>query len=112
MDIEDIVSIGAHSLRAINVAISWITDATTNLAVIPATVGEGLGVLNEESVVIVSIGSCEMQVLDVLACSMSRAIIGAGSSLAALSFIPIKALALASLAIANTAIGTLGILVE
>jgi len=52
------------------------------------------------------------KILDVLASSVTGAIIGTGSSLAALALVSIKALALTDFTVADATAGALGVLVE
>jgi hypothetical protein len=111
-NIQDIIAIWAHALGAIHIAIGCITYTATNFASIPSTIIEGLGIRNKVLVSVVVPGSGEPHVLDVLTGAVTRAIVGASSTLAAFAFISIKALAFSSFTVTDTTVGAFGILME
>jgi hypothetical protein len=80
--------------------------------VVPVAVSEGLGSLLNGRSRVLSPGGRVSNVLNVLAGSVAGAVIGAGSSLAALAFISIEASALARGSVANAAASALKVLVE
>jgi len=110
--IQNISSVGAHSLRAINIAISGVADTAANLAVIPLSVRESLGIISVVLLRVVIPGGSIGHVLNILTSTMSRAIIGGGSSLASLAFVTVKASTLTTVSVANTAASALSVLVE
>jgi len=110
--VQNIVTIGAHSLGAINIAVQGIADTSALLMSVPTVVVKGLGVSMESSGLVVVPGGLEVQVLNVLAGTVTRAVIGAGSSLAALALIAIKASTFTSVTLADTTTRALQVLVE
>ena len=110
-DVQDIISVGAHSLRAVDIAVGGIADTAADLAVVPVLVFEGDILLEVRNNIVVPAGGV-CHILDILARSVAGAVIGAGSSLASLALITVKACALTSATVANTSAGTLCILVE
>jgi len=86
--------------------------ASSCLSGIPIVVGKFLRGNRETRFVVVVIGSGISHILNVFASSVSRAVVGAGGSLAGFSSVAIKAIAFATLSIAKTSSGALTILVE
>jgi hypothetical protein len=92
----------AHTLGAVVVTILRITDTATNLVLVESTVGESLVQLSEFKVLVRELSGTKGELVDVLASTMPRAVIGARSTLAALSFITLKTFAFTSFTVAKT----------
>lgn len=109
---QHVVAIGAHALGAVDVAVGGVANAAAGLAGVPVVIVEGQLTALEvrEPVLIPSSG--EGHILDILACSVATAIVGAGGALARLALITVKASALSGSSVANTSAGTFSILVE
>jgi len=111
--IHQIITPRAQTLRAINVTILGVADASTGLLVVPLTEREGVDIgieLSENLAIERAVGMAKS--LNVLAVSMAGAIIGASGSLASLSFVSLKAFAFTSNTVADTLVSTFSILVE
>mmetsp|Transcript_8047 Transcript_8047/g.15772 ORF Transcript_8047/g.15772 Transcript_8047/m.15772 type:complete len:268 (-) Transcript_8047:323-1126(-) len=81
-DIKDVVSMRTHSLGAINIAICSITNTTAGLASIPSVVVvRQLTAHKVQERIIIPI-CCKSHVFNIFACSVTRTVIGAGSTLA------------------------------
>jgi hypothetical protein len=90
-------------LRAVDIAILGIADATTSLRLVPVVVSESLRILDKVvSFRIIERSSLEGHILDESALSVSRAIIRARGSRARFPLIARKTFTLSSIAIANT----------
>jgi hypothetical protein len=107
--IHHVISMRAHALGAVNIAILGVANAASDLTVVKAIVSESLLKLVELKVLIRKLGGTEGKLVDVFASSMAGAIIGARSALAALSFVTVKAFAFTTVAVAKTLAGTLSI---
>jgi len=110
--IHNICAIHAHALGAIHITPFRVTLATASLGCIPVLVSfsESIGILWEEIATEELLwGRLEGEVLDVLATTVARAVIGAGSAGTTLAFVTREALAFTGIAITNTAVGAFGI---
>jgi hypothetical protein len=107
--IHHVIAVRAHALRAVNIGVLGITNATTGLVLVPAVVGEALGLLEELFVAVVELNSSICKVLEVLASAVAGTVIGAHGALASLALVAVEALALGSLAVANASTGALSI---
>jgi hypothetical protein len=99
----------AHALGAIEVTVLRITHTGTNLVLVESMVSERLFVLGELKVLVRELSGTEGELIDVLASTMTRAIIGARGALASLSFVAIKALAFTRFTVAKTLASTFSI---
>jgi len=111
--IHHIIPVGAKAFGAINITILGIANAGTSLLVVPLIQAKGLNVLDKLTLLV----TIERRVsitkrLNVLAGTVTRAIIGAGGSLASFAFVSLEALALTGLTVADSLVGTFSILVE
>jgi len=111
-DVQDVGTVGAHALGAIDITPGGIAHTGALLVGVPAGVREGRGVLVEVFVGVVIPGRGEIKILNVLACAVARAVIGAGAASASLAFVAIEAVAFAAVAVANAPSGALCVLVE
>lgn len=112
-DSQHISAVWAHALRAVNVAVLRIADASSGLLGVPAMVGEGLGVGKELVVDVVLVPDVAVgHVLDVFAGAVTRAVVWTGGAMARLAFVSIEALAESGRSVADTAAGTLRVGVE
>jgi hypothetical protein len=109
---KNIVSVRAHSLGAVNIAVGGIAQAAAGLAGVPVVVVEG----NFATCEVHQLGRIPLsrvgEIIHILAGSVARAIIGASGSLARFAFKPVEARALASASVAYTSSGALGIFME
>jgi len=110
--VKNVVTVGAHSLGAVEVTVQGIAHASALLVAVPVVVSEGLGLSKETLRGVIVPGGSVVEVLDVLASTVTGAVVGAGSALAALALIAIEALALTSVTAANTSARALKVLVE
>lgn len=111
--IHHVSAMVTQSLGAIHVAIASVAIATAGLGVVPQQVVERVRFLRVEvSMLKILRNSSVGEILDVHAATMARAIVGARRALARLALIARKAFALTRIAVANTAVSALGILVE
>jgi hypothetical protein len=69
--VENVIAVRTHSLRTIHITISGITDTSSDLAGIPASVREGLWVAVEADNAVLVPGSSVEQVIDVFAGTMA-----------------------------------------
>jgi hypothetical protein len=99
----------AHALRAVVVTILRITDTATNLVLVESTVGESLVQLSEFKVLVRELSGTKGELVDVLASTMTRAVIGARSTLATLSFVAFKAFTFTSFTVAKTLTSTFSV---
>jgi hypothetical protein len=99
----------AHTLGAVNITVLRVTDTSTDLVVVESIVGERLRQLSELHVLIGKLSGTKGKLVDVLASTMTRAVIGARSTLASLSFVTIEALALTGLTVAKSLASTLSV---
>lgn len=109
---QGIGSVRAESLGTINVSVLSITDAPTGLGLVPPVVGGTVRITAEVFLIPVRVHSHEIHVLDVLASTMSRALVGAGGAVASLALVALEALTQARAAVANTAAGALSVAVK
>jgi len=86
----------AHALRAVDIAVLGVAYTATGLAPIPGVIVKGSGILVRKIVIVVVVRDGGVRhILDVGASTVTGAVIGAGSSLAALALVTGEALALA-----------------
>jgi hypothetical protein len=99
----------AHALGAINISILGVANTAAYLTVIKAIVSESLLKLVELKVLVRELSGTKSKLIDVLASSMSGAVIRARGALASLSFVTVEAFTLARITVAKTLTGTLSI---
>lgn len=75
-DVQNIITIGAHSLRAVKVSIQGIAHAGALLASVPIVVWEGLGIDIQTIFSEIVPGGSISQIFNVLASAVTRAVIG------------------------------------
>jgi hypothetical protein len=111
-DGEDVISVGAHALGAVNIAIGGVADTAASLACVPNVVVVGeLSALDVGNGVVIPLRRVG-HVLNVLAGSVARAIVGARGTLASLALVTIEAATFAGGSVANATASTLSVLVE
>merc|ERR1719183_1321853 len=93
--VHHVVTMRAHALGAVNISVLGVADTAADLSMVKAVEGERLSELVELKVLVGKLRSAKGEVIDVLAGTVPRAVIGARSALASLSFVAVKALALA-----------------
>jgi len=111
--VHNVGTIRAHALGAVNITIFRITDATTSFSLVPLVVVEGFSSLLTELTLleVVSCNGSIRHILDILATTMARAVIRAGSSGASTAFITREAFAFTRVAVADTTVRAFSILV-
>jgi hypothetical protein len=110
--IHDIVGLGAHSSRAIHIGVVRVAEATSSLLHVPLVESEVvLGSLVNRAI-IVTPHRAKGEVFEVFASAVTRAVIGAGGSLAAFASVTFEAFAFTSRSIADTSSRAFSILVD
>jgi hypothetical protein len=107
--VHHVIPMGTHALGTVNISVLRIADTATDLVVVKSVVCEGLLRLGELHVLMRKLSSTKGELIDVLTGSMTRAIIGARSALASLTFVTIKALALTGLTVAKSLASTFSV---
>jgi hypothetical protein len=112
-NIQNVIAMGAHSLGAVNISVLGITHTLSVLLGVPFFVRDSVvGVRFEVRNTSLTVHSSKGKIVKVLASSMARAIIRAGSSGAGLAFVAIKALAKTGGTITDSLASALSIVVE
>jgi len=109
---QDVVTTRALAERAVSSLIVRVADTSLDLLGIPKSVGDSTVGSGSE----ITVGNLELtavtrgrELLDVVASTVARAVVGAGGSSASLSSVSLEALTLTSGAIAVTLVGALSI---
>jgi len=109
---QDVVTTRALAKRAVSSLIVRVTDTPLDLLGIPKSVGDSTVGSGSE----ITVGNLELtavargrELLDVVASTVARAVVGAGGSSASLSSVSLEALTLTSGAIAETLVGALSV---
>jgi len=109
---QDIVTSGAHAEGAVGSFVVRVTDASLGLLLVPQVVSDSLVGEGGDLVILhlhVTAVSCSSELLDVVAGTVTRALIRAGGSSAALPGVSGEALTLSSLTVADTLVGALSV---
>jgi hypothetical protein len=112
--VHDVITVHAHALGAINISPLGVTDTTSGLLSIPVLVSitEAVSLLLEEGPGIELLGgTSEWKVLNVLATSVTRAVVGTSSTGTSLTFISREALTFTRITITDATVGALSVLV-
>mmetsp|Transcript_19579 Transcript_19579/g.32952 ORF Transcript_19579/g.32952 Transcript_19579/m.32952 type:complete len:377 (-) Transcript_19579:22-1152(-) len=107
--VHHVITMRAHALGAVHIAVLGVADTAADLSVVEAVVSERLLQLSELKVLVGELSGTKGELVNVLAGPVAGAVIGASSALATLSFVTLKALALARLTVAKTLAGALSV---
>merc|ERR1719399_1537400 len=111
--VHDVVALGAHAARAVDVRVARLADAHAHLARVPVGLLGHLGGADADArVVVVAVDGAEGHVLGVDALAVARAVVLAGLEAAAAARVALEALAVARAAVADADAGALGVRVD
>merc|ERR1719399_344660 len=117
--VHDVVALGAHAARAVDVRVARLADAHAHLARVPVGLLGHLGGADAEAhghagsvYGVVAVDGAEGHVLGVDALAVARAVVLAGLEAAAAARVALEALAVARAAVADADAGALGVRVD
>merc|ERR1719399_492890 len=121
--VHDVVALGAHAARAVDVRVARLADAHAHLARVPVGLLGDLGGADADATGnyvavgigdagVVAVDGAEGHVLGVDALAVARAVVLAGLEAAAAARVALEALAVARAAVADADAGALGVRVD
>jgi len=108
---QDVVTTGALAKRAVSSLVVRVADTSLDLLGIPESVIECVGSGSELTVADLELAAVTRgrELLDVVASTVARAVVGAGGSSASLTGVSLEALALTGGTVADTLVGALSV---
>jgi len=108
---QDVVTTGALAKRAVSSLVVRVADTSLDLLGIPESVIECVGSGSELTVADLELAAVTRgrELLDVVASTVARAVVGAGGSSASLTGVSLEALALTGSTVADTLVGALSV---